>query len=1127
MTPPVSPNPADSLRAEEGLTFETLWEGIGHGIFILEVLDGGWEFRYQAFNPAIVRTQLLPVAELVGKTLTEALSPEEAAFYWQHCRDCVESGQPVSFEKRLEHQGQFAAWWFLTLTPLRGKDGEIDRLMVTTIDISQQKAVEAQLREREQTYRQILDAMGDYVLIKGPQSRILFANRAFRNYYSMTEEELQHIIDAPFNEPDYTQQYIKDDAFVFNTGQVLQIAQEPVTRHDGVVRLWNTVKSPVFNAEGRVIMTVGISRDITDAKAAEKALVESEAKFRRFVENANDLIYEISEQGYFTYLSPQFKTLFGYEVAEFLHKPFVPLVHLEDLPGLLDMNQRLFATGERQIGLEFRVLHKEGSWVWIVCSNVPIKDAQGNVIGFQGIARDVSDRKAAEAELRLYNQQIKAILDGTVTFLGLLDKEGMLLVANKRALKSMGLEAMANVAGMPFWEAPWWHTEENRSQLKAAITRAAQGEFVCYEVEAYTIDGIISVDFSIQPILDEQGEVVLLVPEGRDISDRKRAEKEQARLLAILEATSDFVGTADLDGQVLYFNQAALRMLGLQESESFAGRNLRENHPNWVNELFYSQALPAAIERGQWIGETALLTKDGEEIPLSQLILSHRSETGELEYFSTIARDISDQKQAETALRDYADRQTLLNLLANQIRNSLNLETVIQTTLEAIRSLLEIDACSFAWYNPEADSPTWNLIQEAKLPDVPSAIGSYPVALVGPLNYLIIHQEILQIDDVSQHEEPIHREFLERINCKSEILLPIETHTQQIGIIICVNYRSLRTWNDSEVELLKSVGDQLAIAISQAELYAQTQAKSQKLGAALAELQRTQAQVVQSEKMSSLGQLVAGIAHEINNPVNFIHGNLAHIRQYTQDLLELVELYQQKCATPSQVASKMEEIDLDFLQEDLPKIMGSMKVGTERIREIVKSLRIFSRLDEAEVKPVDIHEGIDSTLMILQNRLKAKHIRVSNHEHFRPEIKVIKEYQPLPKVECYAGQLNQVFMNILVNAIDAIDEMNINQTLNQEQVKTGQITISTGLINRDWVQITIADNGPGIPESVTSKVFDPFFTTKPVGQGTGMGLSISYQIITEKHKGRLNSSSRIGEGTQFVIEIPLHSLASV
>lgn len=368
----------------------------------------------------------------------------------------------------------------------------------------------------------------------------------------------------------------------------------------------------------------------------------------------------------------------------------------------------------------------------------------------------------------------------------------------------------------------------------------------------------------------------------------------------------------------------------------------------------------------------------------------------------------------------------------------------------------------------------------------------------------------------------------------SLLVLPLLIKDQLFGFLVFEKRRQaqLQLWSASAVDLLRAAAAALSLnqerskteaALRQSE--AALREKAAQLEMTLGKLKQTQAQLVQSEKMSSLGLMVAGIAHEINNPVSFVYGNIAPAQEYIQDLLGLISLYQQHHLEPAPAINEYQEtIDLDFLMEDLPNLLESMKLGAERIRDIVVSLRTFSRVDEGDIKRIDIHEGLESTLLILQHRLKQR--------PERPAIEVIKNYGTLPPVECYPGQLNQVFMNVLTNAIDALEPQRVNPELVEGDQLTvpiaPRIQVSTAIIDSGnlalhakKVVIRIADNGVGITEQVRQRLFDPFFTTKPVGKGTGLGLSISYQIVVGKHGGELRCVSIPGQGTEFIVEIPI------
>ncbi|AFZ24260.1 putative ATPase [Cylindrospermum stagnale PCC 7417] len=397
-----------------------------------------------------------------------------------------------------------------------------------------------------------------------------------------------------------------------------------------------------------------------------------------------------------------------------------------------------------------------------------------------------------------------------------------------------------------------------------------------------------------------------------------------------------------------------------------------------------------------------------------------------------------------------------------------------------------------------------------------------PVSII---NYVSHTREYLLINDATTETNFAADPYIIQYQPKSILCTPILNQGKLLGILYLENTLIVGAFTSERLKILELISSQAAISLENARLYGNLEEKvlertqelneqNLRLQETLRELKLTQSQLIQTEKMSSIGQMVAGVAHEINNPISFIHGNLTHINEYTQNLFTLINLYQKIYPnTAPEIDEFLANIDLDFMIEDIPKSLSSMKIGTQRIRELVLTLRNFSRLDESGIKPVNIHEGIDSTLLILQSRLqtKAKH----------SGIEIIKNYGDLPLVECYAGQLNQVFMNILINSIESLDNFNQQRTKAEINNHPSRIIISTQVVNSDWVAISIKDNGLGISASVKQRLFDPFFTTKEVGQGVGLGLSISYQIVVDKHHGKIECISEPGKGAELVIEIPI------
>lgn len=475
---------------------------------------------------------------------------------------------------------------------------------------------------------------------------------------------------------------------------------------------------------------------------------------------------------------------------------------------------------------------------------------------------------------------------------------------------------------------------------------------------------------------------------------------------------------------------------------------------------------------------------------------------------------------ASGQLHEQLERQKALVKITNRIRQSLDFTNICQTTTTELRQLLEVDRVTIYRFNPDWSG---DFLFESMGENCAPLVGALPsiedTHLMETQGGRYAHNETFAIPDIYEagHSD-CHVTLLEQFQARAYAIAPIFQEQRLWGLLTAFQNFAPRPWEKNEVQLLAQIGEQLGTALQQSAAMEKVQAQAEELDQMLQELQQSQMQLIQNEKMANLGQVVAGITHELNNPVNFIYGNLDYIDEYVQKVLGLIGVYQQHYPQPlAEIQQQAEDMDIDFIIKDLPKILGSVKLGADRIRQVVLSLQNFSRLDESEFKPVKIHEGINSTLLILGHRLQS----AGNKQG----IEVITNYGTIPLVECYPSQLNQVFMNLLTNAIDSIEAVINNDkfnTSNQFDRQLPRIWISTKLTKQNQVEIKIRDNGVGISESTKAKIFDHLFSGLEGQKWTDLGLAITLQIITDKHQGTVKVNSTPGQGTEFIIYLPLN-----
>ncbi|MBE9115823.1 PAS domain S-box protein [Lusitaniella coriacea LEGE 07157] len=902
---------------------------------------------------------------------------EEADWYRQCDRGVMESGESQLHIIETQQQADGKQGWLDTnKIPLCDAEGNVVGILGTIEDITDRKKVEetlkqlneelearvevrtAQLRENQAQLQRLSENIPGmiYTFRLNPDGTMSYpyVSSGVRAVFGLEPEQLHQDATLAFDRV-HPEDIADLQRAIARSAQTLEAVENEfrLLLPSGEQK-WVRVNSQPYSQPDGAILWYCSLLEISDRKAIEAALIESEAKYRRFVENANDLIWSFNLEGQLTYLSPQFQTLFGFEPSEFLGKPFIPLVHPDDLPRCEANLKQCLVTGERQGDVEFRHKCQDGSWRWVSSNVSPLKDENGNVIGFHGILKDIRDRKQAE-------------------------------------------EALA---------------------------------------------------------------------------------QSEAKFRRFVEDANDLIYSVTAEGIFTYLSPQIKAILGYEPSELLGQSIAHFTHPDDLPTAFaFNQRVFETVEKQEGL-EVRVKHSDGSWRWISCNNSPIADAEGNCIAIQGIARDIRDRKAAEAQLRE--QEQFLRSIYDGAAKAIFVIEATKNKNFR------------YLGFNPVAEEFTGRANQQVEGKTPEEAFGR-EIGSALRQNYT----RCLEAETAITYED--NNVFENDELWTLTTLAPLYDEQGKI-------YRLIGTAQDTTAR--KAAETQL-------------QQKTQQLEQTLRELQRTQAQMLQNEKMSSLGQMVAGVAHEINNPINFIHGNLTHAGEYIQDLLELLDLYQHYYPDPpEELNCAIESLELEFLKEDLNKLLKSMRTGTDRIREIVLGLRNFARLDEAEFKAVNIHEGLDSTLMILQNRFRAS--------ENRPGIEVVKAYGNLPPIECYPGQLNQVFMNILLNAIDALEERDKKRTDREIEENPSQIRITTQVIvSRQMAKITISDNGPGIPKNLQNRIFDPFFTTKTVGQGTGLGLSISYQTVAEKHNGLLTCISSPGKGAQFTLQIPISQRTSL
>jgi PAS domain S-box-containing protein len=879
--------------------------------------------------------------------------------------------------------------------------------------------------------------------------------------------------------------------------RVAEILEEPFqTRHKGM-RILHTRKVPILDSKGNPQYVLGITEDITERRQVD----ESVRLYDQIVENMQIglYVYHLEDMDDDSTLraiasNPAATKFTGLEMADVLGMTID-----EIFPNSRSKNiPQAFASVIRsQKAVELEDIDSDESGRITRALSIKAFSLPNNCIGVA--FENITDRKCLELELKvaleqteLSEQLLRTVIDKNSDCIFAKDQNFRYILANNSFAQAIGktLEETIGKNDLELGfaeELVFGNPAENIRGFRTDDLAVLAGKTIHNPCDSATIaDGSVHIfDTQKVPLRDTEGNVFAVLAFAHDVTERHKSEaalrRSEARFRSLVANIPGVVYRWQCDFSPTFISDTVYSLTGYPAADF---RLLSDSRGRTFASVIYSEDLAkveATIRRGienkqSYSLEYRLLTADGTIKWVSDKGSPVFDEDGNVCCLDGVIFDISDRYYAQEALQQKTSELEAVFRTLPDLYFRLNSDGIILDYLSGDSSDLYIPAEEFLGKRMLDILPV-NVADKFKKAIVQTIENATSVTL----------EYSLQISEQQQYEARF---------------LPF--NATQI-IIIC---RNITLRKQAEFKLKD---------------------KNHELNQALKQLGRTQSQLIQAEKMSGLGQLVAGIAHEINNPISFIYGNVAYASEYAENLLKLCCVYQEHYPEPvSVIADLAEEIEIEFMKEDFPHLLNSIKIGAERIRQIVLSLRNFSRLEESDIKRVDIHEGIDSALLILQHRLK-ENGRIRN-------IEIVKEYGDLPPVQCYVGQLNQVFMNIFSNAIDALGtvrnrklEFGVASETERQDFPglpvscnaSPWIRIRTEVLQNNRIAIVISDNGPGMEESVKSRIFDPFFTTKPVGKGTGLGLSISYQIVVERHCGSLRCVSTPGEGTEFAIEIPI------